>query len=308
MSAQSLLRSNLIAAGAHLLSALVVIWAYNHWPVAQEKADVKAYRLQIAGPSTPDQCTTTGGSAPTPDQCQVEISFQQPKAAFSANVIYGAIFFFLITAAAHAWYGTDGFGSGSYTTALSQGWNPYRWFEYGLSASIMIVIIGLVDGTRDATTLGALFGATTAMMLTGFTTESLLRGRGAISNASRDAITGSTVVGWLLFVTVWATLLYSFGTLVSDVNSLYKNEVDASGNPVRVPTWIWYIVIAQLLYYAAFGIVQALHVRDRLSGRNNFDYVTVEKRYIQLSYWSKLSLASGIAYGLIWRVKDCPQS
>ena len=301
----SILKSNKIAAGAHLLTALTVIWAYNHWPVVQDKASIKAYRMQIAGPDTPDQCTTSGGTAPTPDQCQVEITFQQPTTVFSANVIYGAVAFFLITAAAHLWYGTDGFGSGSYSSAIAEGWNPYRWFEYGLSASIMTVIIGLVDGTRDATTLAALFGATTAMMLTGFVTESLLRGRGAISNASRDAITGSTVVGWLLFVTVWATLIYSFGTLVSDVKTLYKNEVDANGKPVRVPSWIWYIVIMQLLYYAAFGIVQALHVHDRLSGRTKFEYATVEKRYIQLSYFSKLSLASGIAYGLIWRTKDC---
>ena len=302
---QALVSANKVAAAAHLVSALVVIWAYNHWPASKDRASVKAFRNQLAAPDTPDACNTAEDTAPTPDQCNVEITFQRPKATMSVNIVVGAVAFFLITFAAHMWYATLGFAQ--YKNAVASGWNPFRWFEYAMSAGIMTVLVGLVDGTRDTTALMGLYGITVGMMLTGFITESLLRGRGPVPTASRDAILGSGAVGWILFATLWGVLFYSFATLVSDVNTLYKDEVDGDGRPIKVPSWIWYIVIMQFVYYALFGVVQFLHVRDRLSG-NAFDYVNVEKRYIQLSYWSKLSLASGLAYGLIWRTKDCPVS
>jgi hypothetical protein len=298
----SLISLNWLAVLAHVGSAVVVIVLYNIYDAAQERSNVQTFRYQIAAPDTLPQCNTEGTVPPTPDKCNVNLVYQKPKMVTTFNIIYGTLAFFFFTALAHIYYGTDGFGSGNYTQAIRDGWNPYRWFEYALSASLMSVLVGLVDGTRDTGALIACVALTAAMMGAGFVTESALRG--TISPLVRDTVRAATVVGWILFLGLWTILLYQFATTVSDVDTLYKGTLDPSGDPVRVPSWIWVVVILQLLYYASFGVVQLIHINRKFSGRP-FNYVSIEKAYIFLSFFAKLSLAAGLSYGLIFRVKDC---
>lgn len=302
---------NWLAAGAHLLSFITLVVLYSVWPASRDRASQSTFRYQIAGPpppegTTPAECTTSGPGAPTPGQCSLEINFQQPKKVASFNVIYGAMFFFLFTAVAHAFYATDAFGSGHYSRAVTSGWNPYRWFEYATSAAVMTALIALVQGQRDTSSIAVLVLATAAMQFCGFSVESQLRGTGTVGVQAKDTVVASTLVGWLLFAAVWGSLIYSFATLVQDVDDKWAGQTDPhTGKPVKVPAWIWYIVIAQVLYYASFGIVQLLHIRSRFSGSKDYKYESTENWYITLSFWSKLSLASGIGYGFLWRTKDC---
>lgn len=293
---------NWMAAGAHFLTGLTVLILYLVWPATQSRASAESFRYQVAAPTTLPSCNTSGGIPPDPGQCNVEVVFQKPKPVVSWNIIYGTLAFFGLTAVAHVFYATDAFGSGGYTRSLSAGWNPYRWIEYAITASIMSALIGLIDGTRDTGTLVALVAMTAAMQFCGFTVESVLRG--PIGQYQTDTITSATVSGWILFVALWSILIYSFASLVSDVDTLYKDETGPNGDRITVPAWIWYIVIMQLLYYASFGVIQLVHIRGRLTNPN-FNYLSIEDWYISLSYFSKLSLASGIGYGLLWRTKDC---
>lgn len=304
MDLEHLKKRNWQASATHLVTALILLWAYNHWPASQSRSRLTAYRYQIAAPDTDPQCQTGLGPA-TPDKCTIEINFQKPKDVLSINVILGSVAFFIITSAAHAYYASDAFGSGEYTKNIMQGWNPYRWFEYGASASLMSVLVGLVDGTKDAITLWALFLITLAMQFNGFTVESLLRGHGRVTEYARDAVMGSSVAGWALFVALWSVIVYNFGTLVSDVKKLWVDQDPPPSPPVEgVPLWIWFILIMQFAYFASFGVVQGLHIKARLSG-GSYNYVSTENNYIFLSYFAKLSLASGLAYGFIFRTKDC---
>lgn len=294
---------------AHFITGLTVIIWYSLSKPAQSLSTFSAFRNSPATEedfnSAPTSCSTS--QAPTYEnlsKCNTEISFTKPEKVVSINVVIGAIAFFMITAVAHTFYATDGFGSKVYSHAIQQGWNPYRWFEYAASASIMTVIIGLSDGTRDVTTLWSLAIMTIAMMFNGYSTESLLRGTAKVGEYARDSIRSSTTSGWLLFVGVWSVLLYCFATLVSDVKTKFSGILDGDGNPIAVPAWIWFVVFLQLIYYALFGIVQARHISSRLSGRA-YNYVSTENSYITLSYFAKLSLASGIGYGLLFRTKDC---
>jgi len=125
----------------------------------------------------------------------------------------------------------------------------------------------------------------------------LLRGRAQLTTAAKDAVLGSTVSGWLLFAALWFVLIFSFSYLVYDVNQLYTNA--------SIPGWIWFVVIGQLLFYASFGVVQVIHIMRRFKNQN-FDYGTIEKYYIFLSFAAKLALAGGIGYGIIFRVRNCP--
>ena len=304
MDFRSLKHSNNLALVAHLLSALTLVVLYVRWPATNSRSSVTTFRNTIAGPD--DELCNTASGLPTPSKCNVEVGLTKPQRMTSVNVVYGSIAFFVITAFAHAFYATDGFGSGSYTKAIDQGWNPYRWFEYATSASIMSALIGLVDGIRDIQLIFVLVLLTAAMQFCGYTVESLLRGTSKVGAHARDAIIASSVVGWLLFFALWFTIFWTFSNVVSDVKTKYADEIDPDTNEApAVPGWIWFVVIAQLVYYALFGIVQYRHIKARFSGKA-YDYISTEKSYISLSFFAKLSLASGIGYGLLFRTKDCP--
>ena len=49
--------------------------------------------------------------------------------------------------------------------------NPYRWYEYSISASLMIVIIAMLTTIYDFGTLLALFTLTAVMNLMGLVME-----------------------------------------------------------------------------------------------------------------------------------------
>ena len=299
----SLKHSNNMAFVAHVLSALVLIVLYGRWPATHSRSTVETFRNTIAGPN--DELCTTDSSGLTPTQCNVTVGLTKPRPQATFNLVFGAIAFFVITAFAHFFYATDGFGSEAYSKAIEQGWNPYRWFEYATSASIMTALVGLVDGIRDIQLIFVLVLITAAMQICGFSVESLLRGHGKVSQNARDSVVGISAVGWILFVALWATVFWTFGNAVSDVKTKYAGTIGDNDKPPEVPAWIWFIVIAQLIYYALFGLVQLRHIRARFSGKP-FDFISTEKSYISLSFFAKISLASGIGYGLLFRTKDCP--
>ena len=71
-------------------------------------------------------------------------------------------------------------GWGSYQAQLPKGRNPYRWLEYSLSASIMIVLIAMLVGINDIAALVALVGVNASMIGFGWMQERYeATGRGA---------------------------------------------------------------------------------------------------------------------------------
>lgn len=287
---------NFLAAGLHFVSFMVVLILYINTKPAQSRSNFNLYRNTIADEND-DTCSTIVPFV-QPSQCNVSVGLTKPKKVASVNLIYGTLAFFAITCFAHIFYATDGFGSGSYSRALKQGWNPYRWFEYAASAGIMSVLIGLTEGVNDTSSIFALLVMTMAMMFNGLSVESSLRGTNTLQ--ARDAIKASSLSGWALFIGVWIIIIYNFSMLVSDVKK--KNFV-LDNKKVGVPTWIWFIVVMQLIYYFLFGLIQRNHILKRYLP--DFNYYNTENSYINLSFSAKLSLASGLAYGLIFRVKNC---
>ena len=63
-----------------------------------------------------------------------------------------------------AHFGVAGPGWGSYQAQLLKGRNPYRWLEYSLSASVMIVLIAMLVGINDIAALVALVGVNASMI------------------------------------------------------------------------------------------------------------------------------------------------
>ena len=58
-----------------------------------------------------------------------------------------------------------------YVDNVGKGTNPFRWIEYSVSASIMIVLISLLTGITELTALINMFGANSAMILFGLLME-----------------------------------------------------------------------------------------------------------------------------------------
>jgi hypothetical protein len=62
-----------------------------------------------------------------------------------------------------------------YERNLAREINPARWWEYSVSASLMVVLIAMLTGIRDVAALLALFGANAAMILFGLVMERVNR-------------------------------------------------------------------------------------------------------------------------------------
>ena len=62
-----------------------------------------------------------------------------------------------------------------YERNLAQQMNPARWWEYSVSASLMVVLIAMLTGLRDVGALIALFGVNAAMILFGLVMERVNR-------------------------------------------------------------------------------------------------------------------------------------
>jgi len=230
--------------------------------------------------------------------------------------------FFAFTAAAHLMYGLD--IGGWYTkSVMGKGMNPLRWVEYGVSASMMSVIIGASDGVRDRVSLTSAALATAAMQGQGFLVERALKqgeratwaqqynaGKAtaaAMPSVDGGIVAGATLCGWAMFVLLWYIILCNFKNVTTDAV--------AAGAPV--PDWLGWIALSQGVFFASFGGVQVAQIAewkaaedaakrgDKTVSISRFE--KFEMAYIGLSFASKLSLAALLGFGLFQRanVQGC---
>ncbi|CAB4870355.1 unannotated protein [freshwater metagenome] len=64
-----------------------------------------------------------------------------------------------------------------YEANVARGMNPARWWEYSISASLMVVLIAMLSGMTEAVALVALFGVNASMILFGLVMERVNAGR-----------------------------------------------------------------------------------------------------------------------------------
>jgi hypothetical protein len=292
------------AFAAHFLSFALVLTLYLIYQNTHQFAQADTFRYALPTVTDlSDSCNSQrDDQTDKVGRCSKDELYTVPKKTlWSFNLIYGCLFFFGFTALAHAFYATDGFGTGAYSTVVKQGWNPYRWFEYGVSASAMSLLIGHALGTRDAPSLGSAMVLTVSMQAFGFIVESNLKSKALNS----DVVIASTAGGWLLLLALWGPFIYNFKALSEDINNNYKTVIDpTTGKAVKLPSWLWFIVLVQFINYSCFGFIQLLQVRAALKGVPK-NFIDVEKQYLLLSFAGKIGLAAGLSYGLIFRTRNC---
>lgn len=195
------------------------------------------------------------------------------EAIGTIELAYLAVAFLFISAIAHALIATVLYDR--YVAYLEQGMNPYRWYEYAVSASVMIVLIAMLAGVWDLGTLIALFGLVAVMNLCGLVMERHNR-----LTANTDW--SSFVVGSLAGIVPWIVIAVSVvGTF------------SAGGSP---PDFVLVIYASLFVLFNLFAINMLLQYRGVWRWRN---YLYGERAYIVLSLVAKSLLAWQVFFGAL---------
>ena len=182
--------------------------------------------------------------------------------------------FLLLSAAAHALISIPKKLNETYNSDLSKGINKFRWFEYALSSSVMIVLISTLFGIYDIASLILIFVVNATMNLFGLVMEQ-------INYYRNDGKTswGPFIWGSIAGIAPWiAILIYMFGT----------------GNFDSVPWFVWAIVGTYFVAFNTFPINMILQYKKVGKWK---DYIYGERTYIVLSLVAKSILAWLVLFG-----------
>jgi hypothetical protein len=182
--------------------------------------------------------------------------------------------FLLLSAIAHFYLATVGYKS--YVSKLKTGMNPIRFYEYALSSSLMIVLIGMLVGIWDLGTMILLFGLNAAMNLFGIMME-LHNQRTTKTNWTAfiyGCIAG--VIPWIVIV------MYFLGALGTE--------------GAEPPGFVYAIIPTLFVFFNIFALNMLLQYKQVGPWKN---YLFGERMYIVLSLLAKTALAWMIFAGTL---------
>lgn len=187
----------------------------------------------------------------------------------SRTVVYMAVAFLAITSLVHLFYWFD--WGGRYSTGAYSGRQYYRWLEYGVTATIMAIIIAVISGVTDFYTLLSLGALTVGVMATGMWFEQIY----GMGSALIPLLIGFFLLGVYIVVVFW-------------------NYWDVRTRE-SLPSWITWAVIGTLIFFSSFGVVPVVR------WSTNHRPVYSEYAYLILSAVAKLYLGFFLGYGLLQR-------
>ncbi|HUW96189.1 MAG TPA: heliorhodopsin HeR [Anaerolineae bacterium] len=174
--------------------------------------------------------------------------------------------FLLISAVAHFYLGTIGYRR--YVENLTKGMNPIRFYEYALSSSLMIVLIGMLSGLWDLGAIVLIFGLNAMMNLFGIMME--------LHNQHTEKTNWTAFIyGCVAGIIPWVVIvLYFLGGI--------------SSGEAKPPTFVYAIIPTLFVFFNIFAINMVLQYKK--VGRWK-DYLFGERIYIVLSLSAKTVLA-----------------
>ena len=191
-----------------------------------------------------------------------------PDPKIAAELPFGpaVAIFLLLSAVAHIFLGTVGYKL--YVSNLKKGMNPIRFYEYALSSSVMIVLIGMLVGIYDLGAIILIFGINAMMNLFGNMME--LHNQNTQKTNWTAFIYGciAGIVPWIFIVT------YFLGSLAGE-----------GGEP---PAFVYAIIPTLFVFFNIFAVNMVLQYKK--VGRWK-DYLFGERVYIILSLTAKTVLA-----------------
>jgi len=240
ISTSTIRRYNLIAGFFHLAQMAVVLVLANDFSLPI----VARYMSDAPGSGQFDQ--------PTP--------LLETPVGLAVAIFLGLSAFFHFLVASPQFFGR-------YSTGLTQSRNYFRWVEYSISSSVMIVLIAQICGVTDITAIISIFGVNASMIMFGWLQEKYeTPGNG----------------GWLPFIfgciagiVPWVGLMFYVLSIGGDLET-------------TAPAFVLGIVISLFVLFNTFAIVQYLQYKK--VGKWS-DYMRGEKTYITLSLVAKSALA-----------------
>ncbi|HAV76452.1 MAG TPA: hypothetical protein DCX53_03765 [Anaerolineae bacterium] len=183
--------------------------------------------------------------------------------------------FLLLSAIAHFYLSTIGYTS--YVENLQQGKNPIRFYEYALSSSLMIVLIGMLAGVWDLGAIILMFGLNAMMNLFGLLMESLNQGR---AKPDWSPFTFGSIAGIIPWLVIF---IYFFGSI-------------ASGGEAKPPAFVYAIIPTLFVFFNTFAVNMYLQYKKVGPWKN---YLYGERAFVILSLVAKTVLAWMIFAGTL---------
>jgi len=197
-----------------------------------------------------------------------------PKLVYELRFGPAVAAFLLLSAVAHFYLSTVGYKR--YVANLEKGMNPVRFYEYALSSSLMIVLIGMLVGIWDLGTMIVLFGVNAAMNLFGILME--------LHNQTRAKTDWTAFIyGCFAGIIPWIVILMAF---LGAVNS----------GDAKPPTFVYAIIPTIFVFFNIFALNMWLQYRKVGPWK---DYLFGERFYIVLSLAAKTLLAWMIFSGTL---------
>jgi hypothetical protein len=187
---------------------------------------------------------------------------QQIVTLFNVRFAWAIAAFFGLSALAH--FTVAGPRWKSYQAQLLKNRNPYRWIEYSMSASIMIVLIAMLVGINDIAALIALVGVNASMIGFGWMQERYEEPGGGL---------GPFWIGCLAGAVPWIAIgVYLAGP----------------GANQHAPGFVYAIFFSLFLLFNCFAVTQLLQYKQVSKWK---DYLAGESTYVTLSLVAKSLLA-----------------
>ena len=162
-----------------------------------------------------------------------------------------------------------------YNENLKKGINPYRWYEYAFSSSIMITLIGLFLGVWDFWSLVMIFTLNAMMILFGLLMEKINQ---YTEKTDWSAFIYGTISGGLPWIVLYAYF----------IASILSTELE-------VPTFVYAILFVYFIVFNIFALNMVLQYKG--VGRWK-DYLYGERFYIILSFIAKSILGWLVFIGI----------
>jgi hypothetical protein len=193
-----------------------------------------------------------------------KVLFKLPFAFVTTGFIFLSAFFHLLIVIFNK----------TYINQIKRGYNKFRWFEYALSSSLLIVLLAILFGVRDIQSLSIIFIANAVMNLLGLEMELqhqfFLTKRFSAYN-----------LGWIIGLAPWAVIMMYL---------IFSPGLDL------IPWFAWASIIAYFAFFNSFALNMFLQYKRIGKWK---DYVFGERVYVWLSLIAKSTIAWIVFSGAI---------
>ena len=186
-----------------------------------------------------------------------------PTTLLDVSVAWGVALFLFLSAGFHWLISAPGI-FGRYVTGLGNQQNFFRWAEYSLSSSVMIVLIAMLTGITDVAAIVAIFAANAAMIFFGAVQERYERPGGSLWPFWLGSLVG--IAPWIAIgIYLWSP-----------------------GSAAEPPAFVYGIFVSLFVFFNIFALNMWLQYRRVGPWRS---YLFGERGYFVLSLVAKSALA-----------------